>query len=319
MNSVDNHPDSALDASFVSHPPRSVHPILAVVTLTDRLFQFSIFWLGFILIFARFVYPMCDRLALVSFLSPVETAPGVVTGLHVLGASGEHWSGTSIKKYSYKYSDRNGTTHEAWQITDGGRYTVGKSVNVEYSKWFPGISRIAGLWPAAGFFELTITSVLLLVGVLMFVSALKGAARALNLLRNGEAGVGVFHSKVLRQDNNQGSDSKGRAYYWWDIVYRFKASDGSEHEVRTSESAGRANEDNPEAELKSGTLVRSRLFLLYSVSNPENSITGDQLPGRPRFDHPGTVYSGRPCELLAYLVLPTLVLVGHGLWWYVGR
>jgi hypothetical protein len=217
-------------------------------------------------------------------------------------------------RYAYSFTDREGRTHQAVFHSDGGPYVTGNKVKVEYLRADPGISWIVGLEPQLSGVALGIFIVFIAPGVWMMTNAVKYSMKDLNLLRYGEASVGNLTSKALHKSGD--TDSTGRASFKYYLTYAFTANDGNTYELFRTISAGILLEKSPESDVKIDPPTHA--YVLYDPPDPNTAaLASMRIPGHPKFDRPGAVYSSKPQKLIAYLILPALVVGGHMLWSYL--
>jgi hypothetical protein len=297
-------------STYYAPSPRSIRPTLVLIALTGNvIFQFAILWLGLTLVFARIMLAGFNFFPLASRIWEPRQTTAVVTDLNVEGfVSDETGQGVALKKYTYRFTDRAGKEQQSVYHSSGGPYEVGKEVNIEYIPDHPNLSRIVGLAPAASTFEIVIMGIFGGFGILILSGGLWYSRRSLFLMRNGEVAIGKLTAKVLSRSEDS-RDYRNRVYYYYAVTYAFRARDGNSYKVFSRISAGLVHVKNPEAE--TDVVVPDSSYILYDPHTPAKALLARDLPGHPKFDRPGLVYSGEPMAVVKYLVLPVIVVGGH--------
>jgi hypothetical protein len=301
---------AALSGLEHSPPPRQVQPALALIALVGNgLFQFGVVWMGFCFIFLRLIlildfniFPVAAR-----FLDTEKTS-AVITGLKISGnISINHGPSAPDKGYTYRFTDRSGKTRTAVYHSFGGPYKIGDRVPIAYVVSHPGISRIVDLDPALPFWVMVLLLIFPVVGLAILAGGLGVGRNTLRLLRLGEAAVGRFAGKDFYRPRT--GPRSTRVALVCRLAYTFRASDGEIHKIY--DEIPTKFFDLAKAEKRFNIEVPLAAYVLYDPTKPAKAQLARRLPGHPKFDLPGQVYSGRPAALIGWLLPTALVLAGH--------
>ena len=174
----------------------------------------------------------------------------------------------------------------------------GIAVNVEYAKDNPGISRIKGmrmaLLPIWGSFVVLFP----IVGACFIISGFKKGINGVRLLRTGKLAKGVLKEK--KSTNMRINDSPV-----YKLSFEFTAQGERKYTAVSETHIPYVLEDEPEE------------ALLYDSKNPSYSVMFDSLPGSVNIDSGGNIRAFNLIGGLVVLIVPTLTVVGHGLYLYL--
>ena len=317
--------------------PRQVHPAMALIALPGVSGLPGIFlWLGLTFVFARVIVPMTDLVQPGSYISAIAQATARVTDVQMKGyeasGSGDIGRRHALWRYSYQFTDQAGKLQQSTYYVKGASYhprdkiprrdyDVGRQVPIEYLTKYSRISRIVGREPAIEPWIAGIITLATAFGVIMLPFGLWKGWRYLWLLRYGEFAVGrlvtteVFKTGSVFDSGARPRTNRRPARYICSLTYEFTASNGQVYKTYSSVPAGTALADGspPPPDL---TQIPATIDVLYEPNQPGKARVTRDMIGYPRFDQPGTVYSGRPWTLLGYLIIPLLVIGGH---WVAGH
>jgi len=132
-----------------------------------------------------------------------------------------------------------------------------------------------------------------LIGAAIVYFSLTVGAKRNDLLRNGVLAYGTLTGK--RPTNM--TVNKRRVF---ELTYAFTAQDGRQCEATANSSITDKLEDDAQEPL------------LYDPNDPSRAFLLDDAPARPQFNEIGEL-KGRPAAAIALLILPAIVIIGHGL------
>ena len=281
----------------LAEPPRPVPPTVRVAALFGGFFnQFGWLFFGFGMIFVWAFVPGIDFTSWYRFRGDVATTQGTVTAVRKT-----HMSENNVEVYEirYAFAADDGRRYEGTSYTTGARYGEGQTVDVEYCKDDPGVSRIAGARRRPAPIWVSFVLVFPLVGLVFIVAGLKRGMKANRLLGRGKVGLGTLKSK--EPTNTSINDQPV-----YKLTFEFAAEDGQTYEVVAKTHETHLLEDDAEERL------------LYDPWNPRYAAMLDNLPGAPEIDETGRLHPRSVARGLAVLILPLLTLLGHGLYVYYG-
>ena len=279
-------------------PPRSV-PLLVRFRLLFGGFanQFGWFFFGFGMIFVWVFGFNTDPTAWLDFHGDLEEIQGVIIRCEDTGASqggSKHSKGTPIYAHHYEF-EAAGQRHEGVSYSVGRESSPGKKVTVEFPPGRPARSRIKGMRTAM--FPIFVLFVVLfpVIGLCLMLSGFRKGRKAVRLLANGEQAFGVLKSKEATNTriNNR------RVYK---LTFEFTDQIGQTNEVTAKTHEPEHLQDDAEEPL------------LYDPVRPNWATLLDHLPGAPRIDEMGQIQTQSPIRSLLVLIVPTLSIIGHGLY-----
>ncbi|HEX7150719.1 MAG TPA: DUF3592 domain-containing protein [Thermoanaerobaculia bacterium] len=273
-------------------PPRRVPLSLRVHNVFGGFAQVGWFLFGFGMIFV-WVFAANSDLSFVTFTGPYDIVSARVTQVEATGASeGSGGSTETVMANDYQYSVA-GRTLTGTSYSTGQAVSPGQVVDVQVDPDEPERSRIIGQRRAVfGPFGLIAIVFPALGAIFLAVGAMKGGRR-IALLQRGLLAEGKFVSsrptnvKVNRQRVHE-------------LTFAFTARDGRRYEMKTqTHDTARLRDD-------------AREPLLYDPEDPAFAYLLDETPARPRFDAHGELQPR--LVSFALLLLPLIVLLGHGVW-----
>lgn len=268
--------------------PRRVPVSLQIANFFNGIAQIGWAVFGFGMIFFWAFVSNAD-FSFVTFRGPYATVEGKVTNVERTGAS---QGGSTVQAFHYEYSVADVTqTGVSYSNTHSG--TPGQSVTIEYVESNPGKSRIAGMRRASFSPAVALVTIFPLIGFLILYFATRSGIKRNRLLREGVVAEGTFQSKEPTNVT-----VNGRRVYAY--TFDFVARDGQHHEAttRTSDSSRIQDEDTEP--------------LLYDPNDPTCVYLLDEMPARPQIEANGDL-SGNMGAAVRMLILPAIVIVGHGL------
>jgi hypothetical protein len=321
---------------------RHVQPKLAIITIFGScLLQGTLIYLGIILSFMRIwghganPYPL-----VVHIWHHSASAYGLVEAVRDDGTSVNQ---QSYLKYTYHWTDANAKEHLSECYALEGSFKPGDYVMVDYIAANPTVNQIHSAFYTPLNYIAGLFLFLIFIGILLAQWGLRNALGNLRLLMHGDTAIATLADKSRKVS----TDSDGDKVVDFDLTYVFRTRDGREYnffkyatafsdgfdqepdtasddeETQEAEAApedDRGSDDDPklpeEPDLAEAPV---KAYVLYLPENPNIVIMARDLPGHPRFNQPGRVYSGRPVALLGWLFIPVLVIVGQTLWWYLAR
>jgi hypothetical protein len=225
----------------------------------------------------------------VTFRGEHRTTTGRVTEVEDTRASENK---QHIYAHHYEYSVL-GTPYKGTSWTKEQQLSAGTVVDVEYDDVHPERSRIAGM--RRGMFSPGVLFVVIFpaIGLGLLLGFTRSGVKRNHLLRDGVFTTGVLKS---RQPTNM-MVNKRRVF---ELIFEFTTRDGRrcEASARTTDP-GRLEDEAKEP-------------LLYDPENPSKAYLLDEAPARPKVEMNGDLV-GRPQAAIASLIVPALVMLGHGL------
>jgi len=275
-------------ASHLAPPPRRVPLSLAIVNFFNGFAQIGWVVFGFGMIFFWAFAGNADFSVLTLRGELAETA-GKVVRVDATGASEGH---QTIMENHYEFSVA-GRTFSGKSYLTGGGPAVGDLVKIQYKPDNPLRSRIAGMRTAPFSAWLSLITIFPLIGFLVLYFATRSGVKRNHVLRTGVLTTGTL---VGKEPTNM-TVNKRRV---WELTFEFTARDGRKCEAKAhSTDTERLEDEEHEA-------------LLYDPENPEKAWVLDEAPARPKVGPDGQL-EGRPVAALFALILPALVIGGHGL------
>jgi hypothetical protein len=268
-------------------PPRRVPLSLAVLNRLNLISQIGWFVFGFGMIFF-WAFGMNGDFSFLTFRGELARVMGKVTTVEDTGASENK---RRVRANHYEYSVA-GQRFQATSYSTGDSKAPGESVTVEYKEGDPEASRIEGMrrkmfGPAVAF-----VVIFPLIGFAILVFAMKAGSHRTHLLQNGLFTTG----KLISKEATNMTVNKRRVM---ELTFEFTARDGRrcQAKARTTDTA-RLEDEAQEP-------------LLYDPENPETAYVLDEIPSRPAINGLGEL-EGRPVAAFASLILPLIVIAGHG-------
>lgn len=276
-------------------PPRSVPMSLAISNLLNAFAIAGWLVLGFSGIFVWVFVGNAD-FSFITFRGEIARATGEITSVEKTNASeggGKGRSGTPIYANHYQYSVAGRRLTGVSYELGGGNRSSGEPVSVEYLSRNPESSRIAGMRRAT--FGPGVSFVLLfpLIGAGFLAGAMLHGLRRNALLRDGL----VAEGKLIAKEATNTRINKQTVYA---LTFEYKARDGRVHQAKTRTHQPERLEDQQYEPL------------LYDPAKPSKVYLLDELPARPVVSPDGQL-EGRLGRALLLLIVPLVVIVGHGL------
>ncbi|PHR95694.1 MAG: hypothetical protein COA78_29730 [Blastopirellula sp.] len=203
--------------------------------------------------------------------------------------------------YQFQIDD---TQHSDSTSAYQGQYSVDKKVTIEYVTSEPSRSRIKDLTLMSPMF-MFIPMIFPVVGLTIVIIGIRKSLKGIWLLRNGKMGAGVLVSKEATNT----SINKQRVYKY---TFDFTADDGNTYQAiaKTHDHSKFAGEtDLEDAEHLEGIVEP----LFYEPYNPSRVMMRDDIPGGIKFNDYGEL-QGSIVSLCFNLILPVVVIIGHGYW-----
>lgn len=269
-------------------PPRRVPLSLVLTNLFGPFAQVGWLVFGFGMVFVWAFVANADY-SFVTFRGDVMRAVGRVTRTRETDSS-ENRQRIVANYYQYSVAGR---TFEGISYSKGQSVSTGEQVNVEYKPDAPERSRIQGMRVAP--FSAVVTLVLLfpLIGLAFIIGSTKGGLKRNRLLRDG-----VLTTGVLKGTEPTNVTVNNRRVYA--MTFEFTTLDGRVAQTVANTSFTERLEDE------------AREPLLYDRDDPSRAYLLDEAPSRPQLDGTGEL-RGRPIAALLAVILPLLVIAGHGL------
>jgi hypothetical protein len=179
----------------------------------------------------------------------------------------------------------------------------GTVVTVEYRGADPETSRIQGMRATRVGLVIAFVFVIPLIGLAFVRAALRSGLRARRLLSEGHLARATLVSE--EETGARVNEKPVRR-----LTFEFAADSGGTYQVVATTHAVHLLKDE-EAER-----------VVYDPRYPNDAVLIDDLPGRPEIDGRGDFASGGPhgaALALLSLVVPTLTVVGHGLFLFLTR
>lgn len=275
-------------------PPRRVPMSLIVTNLFNAFSQIGWAVLGFGGIFF-WIFAMNADFSFVTFRGDMNRIAGEVLQIEKTNASeggSKNRPGSPVFRTHYAYSVA-GQRLTGTAYSTGNHPEVGQQVDVEYIKGKPAESRIEGMrrkmfGAGAGF-----VVIFPLVGLGIAYAGLRVGLKRNHLLRDGLVAMGTLVDK--RATNTQ--VNKQTVY---ELTFEFTARDGQRHQAKARSHRPARLEDEAQEPL------------LYDPTNPGKAYLLDEAPSRPVIDGTGE-FEGRGVRALLALIVPAIVLIGHGI------
>jgi hypothetical protein len=224
-----------------------------------------------------------------TFRGPHEQASARVTRVDETGAS-ENKSRVYANHYEFSVA---GQPFAGTSYSTGNSATAGETVQVEYDASKPERSRIVGMRRAMFGPVVAFVVIFPLIGFALVYFALVTGMNRNRLLRDGVFATG----KLIGKRPTNVSVNKRTVY---ELTFAFTAQDGRECEAKAHSSITDKLEDEAQEPL------------LYDPRDPSRAFVLDEAPARPRFNETGEL-RGRAGAALALMILPLIVIIGHGL------
>ena len=278
-------------------PPRPVPMGVRLAALVGgAMTQFGWAFFGFGLVFFWALFPAVELVSLVEFRGERETAPGTVVECKETNSKENE---TRVYAIHYAFTASDGVERRGVSYATGERRLAGSAVTVEYPKGRPSASRIQGFRRSTFSVWASFVAIFPLVGLAFILVGLRRGIKANRLLAHGKLGHGVLKDK-------QPTSVTVNDQRVWKLVFEFRADDGRTYETTVKTHETRLLEDEAQERL------------LYDPWDPNYVTVLDNLPGSPAIDEAGHLKSASPLRGLAVLIVPTIVLFGHGLYVYYG-
>lgn len=268
-------------------PPRVVPSSLKVVNFFNPLVQIGWAVFGFGMFFF-WAFVMNADLSFLTFRGPYAVVDGKITEVVETNASVNK---QRVRENHYEYSvagvRRTGTSY-----SHGSAPSVGEIVPVEYSESDPSQSRIEGMRRAMFPGGLILVAIFPLIGLALVLGGTSSGVKRNYLLREGLLANGTLKSK---SPTNM-TVNKRRVY---ELCFEFITRDGRRCELKTRTSLTEKLENDDQEPL------------LYDPANPDRAYMLDDAPARPELEPNGDL-RGRPKSAVLSLILPLIVIAGHG-------
>jgi hypothetical protein len=274
---------AAVPTLNLGEPPRAVGARLRAQLAFGGVSQIGWLVFGFGMIFF-WVFGARSDFSFVWFWGATESAHAQVLGSYDTHAS---VNDSPVTRYVYRF-EHDGRAYEGEAF--GSR--PDDPVVAEWPAGDPETSRLRGLrrdvfpWPAS------FVVIFPFLGFLLLLAGLRVGWRAGNLFTRGRAAGGRLVDK--RPTNTHVNDQPV-----WKLTFEFHDQRGQAHRVVAKTHRPQKLLDEREEPL------------LYDPVNPKRAVLMDSLPGNPRLSEDGTIGSGSPLPLYAYLALPAIVIVGN--------
>ncbi len=249
--------------------------------------QFGWTFFGFGMIFF-WIFVLNADLSFIHFNGKIVTVEVKVTNTFETNASVNE---ASVYENHYKFIDENGIEFEEFSYSTGSKVYKGDKVLIEYPEGKPQYSRIKGMRREMfGPFVLFV-AIFPLIGLLMILIGLRKYSHTIKLLKNGIISKG----KLISKESTNITINDSPVYK---LTFSFKDKSGKEYKVSENSHESHLLEDDDEEEL------------LYLEENPEKAIMVDSLPGAVSINSKNEV---EPSRSIMVLILPFIVIMGHGL------
>jgi hypothetical protein len=284
----------------LSPPPRAVPLDLSIrVVLGGALGQVGWFLVGFGFLFVWGFDADGAVGSAFRFIGSEEVVQGTTTSWRELNLSVNE---TPVFETSYAF-EVDGRQLTGTSYATGYYVPEGTEVTVEYRASDPEISRIQGMRATRVGLAVAFVLVIPLLGLAFVRMALRSGLRARRLLSEGHLARATFVS-----EEGTGAEVNGKPVRR--LTFEFPAGAGGTYQVvATTHEAHLLRDDETER-------------VVYDPRYPSDAVLVDDLPGRPEIDSRGDFASGGPrgaALALLSLVVPTLTVVGHGLFLYLTR
>lgn len=288
-----------IEARHLSPPPRRVPLALSIRVILGGVGQLGWFLVGFGLIFVWAFDADGAIASAVRFSRELAIVQGTTTGWRELNLSINE---VQVYETSYAFV-LDGQTFRGASYATGSYVPEGQRLPVEYRPSNPAISRLQGMRASAAGVVIAFVFVIPLIGLAFLRFGLRTGLRNRRLLAEGQLAFGTLVSDEATsvQVNNQPVRR---------LTFAFTDGSGGRYQVVAStHHAAELMDDAQEA-------------LVYDPRYPADATLIDDLPGHPRIDARGDFEAGGAREVLvaaANLAIPTVTVVGHGLFLYLTR
>lgn len=286
-------------ARHLSPPPRRVPLALSIRVILGGVGQLGWFLVGFGLIFVWAFDADGAIVSAIRFSRELAVVEGTTTGWRELNLSIN-----DVQVYETSYSfEIDGRSYAGASYETGYYVPEGQRLPVEYRPSNPSISRLQGMRASAAGLAIAFVFVFPLIGLAFVRWGLRNGLRNRRLLAEGRLAFGTLVSDeaTSTQVNNQ----RVRR-----LTFEFTDASGGRYQVVAStHQSAKLMDDAQEA-------------LVYDPRHPADATLIDDLPGHPRIDARGDFETGGAREVLIALlnlVIPTVTIVGHGVFLYVTR
>lgn len=250
--------------------------------------------LGFGMIFFWIFAMNADVPSLWQFNGEAVRAPGQVTGSHktsfTVGGS-KHRRGKPVYANEYVFIAADGAEFSGVSYATNISMNPGRAVQVEHPVGRPDLSRIVGMRRAVLSGWAGLVALLPAAGLALIVAGFRKGGRNADLLENGRLAWGTMISK-------EATNARVNKQPVFKLTFEFTAENRRAYHVVTKTHVTEELEDEDHE------------LILYEPRDPNTAVVADSLPAGIRVDEKGQVHQ-KP-SVLAWLLLPTLALVGHG-------
>jgi hypothetical protein len=268
-------------------PPRRVPLSIAVLNRFNAIAQIGWFVFGFGMIFF-WAFGMNGDFSFLTFRGNLAQAMGRVTRVEDTSASE---GGSHVRANHYEYSVA-GQRFQGTSYSTGASKSEGEAVKVEYKESNPEKSRIEGMRRKMFGPGVAFVTIFPLIGFGILFFATRSGANRTHLLQHGVFTTG----KLIAKEATNVTVNKRRVI---ELTFEFISRDGRRCEAKARTTDPSRLEDDAQEPL------------LYDPQNPEKAYVLDELPARPAFNGLGEI-EGRPTAAIASLILPAIVVAGHG-------
>jgi len=272
---------------------------LSLRVILNGMAQLGWFLIGFGLIFVWAFGADRAVTSTLRLLGPKDVVEGVTTGWRELSLSINE---TTVYETTYSFVV-GGETFTGRSYETGHYVPEGQRLPVEYRPSNPSVSRLQGMRASPAGVIIAFVFLIPFIGLLLVRAGLRKGFRARRLLSEGVLALGTLEANESTnvQVNNQPVHK---------LTFAFEAAGGGTYQVQVS--------THKVAQL----MDDARESIVYDPRNPADAVTLDDLPGHPQIDQRGDFESaglrGVAVALLC-LVIPTVTLVGHGVFLYFYR
>lgn len=290
----------SVSVRHLSPPPRRVPLALSIrVVLGSMLGQVGWFLVGFGFVFVWAFDAGGGVMSTIRFAGELATVEGTTTSWRELNLS---INDEQVYATSYVYLVE-GRTYTGESYATGYYVPEGLRLPVEYRPSDPSISRVQGMRASVAGLPIAFVFVIPLIGLAFVRWGLRNGLRNRRLLAEGQLAFGTLVSdeETSVQVNNQPVRR---------LTFAFTdGSGGRYHVVASTHHAAELMDDAQEP-------------LVYDPRYPADATLIDDLPGHPRIDTRGDFEAGGARQVLLALlnlIIPTVTIVGHGLFLYLTR
>jgi hypothetical protein len=252
-------------------------------------------WLlfGFSMMFVWTLGIRGDYRSVFQFAGTLDNAIGTVTKLEE-GFGDENES--EIWGFSYTFVGPDGNQYSGVSYSGWHRFAVGNQVDVEFPVGNPAVSRIVGMRRTEFDALVAVAFIFPALGLFLIGRGFARGRKAYRLLLSGKQAQGKLESEV---------PDRGSSLVNYDAVFSFMTASRRICSLRQKIHVLASLED------------KSRTVIFYSPDNPADAVLAHAVPGLPYVDENDMIVFKEPIRLWAYLILPTICLVGHGVWAWV--